>query len=1345
MGVRAKIKTSSPKLLNSWLLFVTGLVIVLAILFYSFVYVKNNEEARIAKGFRVLAQIGENIVKKENDIRNMAENAVKGAKEKSEHGPPSLDDLKVEIENAKRILKMTEKKPGQGNGILGFTTPKVKREKGAAVDYMIYADVDDFFGPLKRPDAFDQLIVLGREHAFDESEKEENGYSVLYHTFPGELDISKLEQLKSAGHGIESGSLKDIEISNKEYKLFLQPVKLKDGRKWYVGGLIDGNKFKEETTALKSGVIIPFLIVFFVFILAIPPLKLFLMSTFEHLDIKDAVLIASSIKFGVVLLVLLYLFVFQVNDDSSDIRNNLGSLANRIKTEFKKELNDAYAQLDKYESDLKEQKLESDDLVKTDILGLEGEKIYPYRYPLFKVVFWMDAAGMQVAQLSTRKHGGSLIDLSHRKYFQDAGNWKLPGKPEESNSKFMLESIISVTSGEKLAAISKRSELELKNGKKSKESGPVKAEVAALTTQLTSLIDTIMPVGYGFCVIDETGVVWFHSNTERNHQENFIQEVGKNGELLSTIYGRQENHIDLDYQSRNHKCFVTPIKDIPLFIITFHDMAYTNSVLTYTFFYTLSFIITLSLFNGLLFVFGAWGNYKGSLLKRKYVPFDWLRPLKKKNYEYQYLTLSNVAIIFFMMILSTFTTGLGTLMLCLLASLAVFAYSYYTINREEKKNPPLVIGPLWERLKSIKRLSRVPALQNYLYFLLSWLVLACVIPVFMFYVDAYNHEHEIARKHLQVKFAEDIEARNFRIEKFYKDKMVKKENQGKEPAPISDTKEKRKISGIYLDIIAHTGTVPGDGKFNTGAAMENTHFNKIAYLLRPSLNRINEEKRNLVFPAASDGSREWQKKNGKLHLQYKIKNSLYNGNGTNSDKGTEEKLTIETDMNDCQLATGFSLPVSVIFVFLVLVLAYFLMRFTVTMIFGLKLIDLFEPLGEFDNQIRKHVDAGSDVIIYCQTGKEMAFCNSLFYRDTEPVGNNVNKKQPIKIDKVIDLNTEDPHLEEIADNGSHQIVFIKNFDLHFNDIDGNLKKIYQVKALLKTQYIQVVIPTFIPLKKMVEYGHEKLTELSDEERKLQSNEKVTDSSIDEVNEQSKKYKQMITLLSEADERWVSLYMPLQTFDRANDKLKTSDIAVSPQINEIEEPHIRKLICKEFKAIEDFDKIAGSVYKRYETLSDKNDPKIEEKLILEIQELATPYYNRLLMSCTNKEKYILHDIAQNMLVNSNNLETQKILGMKGLIVRNGTCRLMNESFRNFILSSVDPEEAESFMTELNVKSKWKSYKAPLILIVLGLVVFLALQDNLVSNVNAILTTVIGGAALLTKLSGFMTNFSKGGGK
>ena len=105
MGVRKKLETSSPRLLNSWLLFVTALIIVLAILFYSLVYVKNNEEKQIAKRFRVLAQIGKNIVDREDSFRRIAER--KGEKKKDETLTQEM--LEKRLTNVKNVLKIAEK------------------------------------------------------------------------------------------------------------------------------------------------------------------------------------------------------------------------------------------------------------------------------------------------------------------------------------------------------------------------------------------------------------------------------------------------------------------------------------------------------------------------------------------------------------------------------------------------------------------------------------------------------------------------------------------------------------------------------------------------------------------------------------------------------------------------------------------------------------------------------------------------------------------------------------------------------------------------------------------------------------------------------------------------------------------------------------------------------------------------------------------------------------------------------------------------------------------------------------------------------------------------------------
>jgi hypothetical protein len=1356
MGVKTKLRTSSPRLLNSWLSVVTILIIVLAIFFYSLVYVRNNEKEQTAKGFRVLAQIGNNIVEREKGFKKIAENIDREQKDLQ------LADLERKLKDAKPVLKMTDKKPVQGSTrFLVFkeiTVGKNRATGAAGAVYYIYADPGEFFKPLERSDVFDQLIVLADKEPPDippVKDDEETGSLVVYHTFPGEVDISDLGKLKHFEQGLESGSLTEIEISNRKYKFFLQPIRLGDAGKWYVGGLVPVQKFNNEARNLKANVVILLFFIFFIFLFSIPPLKLFLMSTFERLDIKDAFSVAVSIMFGMISLVLLYIYVYQSNRGDSHIDENLGRLCRDIETKFVNELEAAYDQLDLYETTFQDRVLEPGTnirniLTNPQVKGMEDD-LRPSLYDQFKVVFWMDENGNQVAQLSTRNYGGSLVPLGHRAYFRDAGNWRLPGK--EGNP-FMLESITSVTSGENLAAVSMKSRLKLKNDNEGKST---ECRVAALTTQLTSLIDTVMPVGYRFCVIDESGEVWFHSDKERNHQENFIDETGSDAELVSAIHGRQERYIKLDYQGRTHRCVVIPVPNLPLFIVTFYDMRYDHSVRTYTFFYTIVFILLLEVFNVLLFLIVGWANYRSSFLERKYNPFDWLKPLKARPEIYRYLILSNFFLIVTAAAAGHFTRGAGSFLLSAFVCLLAFVNNYFMIARKEDKKPLPLIKKMLKRLRENRFTNRVNAFRAYLLFLLSWFVLIGVIPVLLFYIDAYEHENEIAVKLFQLKLAQRIEDRDLRIEKMFRERMDSPADNTPQKAFISTVKRERKDAGIYLPGKPGIAYVWRTVESNPERVEKPTFSHEIAYLLRPPLGPLSEEKKSLVFPAASDESLSWFNKDGSLFFRYRVKNSLddredtgKSGNG----KIGKEYIYVRGDLEKCRLLSGVSLLLFIVVLFLALVCAYYLIRFAVRMIFGLKLLDFLEPLGEFDKRIRKHIRAGSDLIIYCQTAKQMDFCTGLFRETSEKDektdekgrGGNEGEKNVIIIDRIIDLDlnldSAEPVPEGFTGAGSVQIVLIKNFEFYFDDIDKSLQKMKRVKALLISQNVRVIIPAFIPLEKMMECCREKIADLTGHAKQLIADKMIDENVLKTINAQVDKFKEMIALLTGADERWVALYVPIQTFDRAIDALSTADIVVCSRIEKIKDPRVRRLILREFKAIENFKDLEDTVYDYYLELKEKGDPAVEEKLILEIQSLAGVYYGQLLESCTRKEKYILYDIALNMLVNSNNLETQKVLYRKGMIVCNGTCRLMNESFRNFILTAVDPAEAEHFIRELNAPGKWTSYKTPLMFIILGLVVFLALQENLLSNVNAILTTVIGGLALLTKLSGFISDFSFG---
>lgn len=1323
------------------------MVIVLLVLFYSLVYVRHNEKEQIAKRFRVLTQIGENVVAREQGFRTIAENVEKGAKEKQPQDYISLKQaLDDETRETNKLLRVAEKNSLQENCILTF------REVTGS-PYIIFIRVEDFFDPLKRPDVFDGLIILEENAASTEADENNRQCTVLYHTFPGDIDFTGFGKKKTEG-GIEAGSLHEVDIANKKYKLFLQPLKLTNGKKWYVAGVIENETFEKESGTFKAGVLTPFFMFFAIFILSIPLLKLFLMSTFERLDISDVVLTSLSIALGIIALVLFSLFIFQANYDRNCSRKSLKTFAKQIEEKFTKELTDVCEQLEIYDSSpvLMEYNLEIGDNFNNVLTNPPGMEIPAppgdsdnnkqssmvsifNDYDLFKVLFWLDNTGQQVLQFTTRNYGGRLINVGSRKYFQEAGNWQLPGKP---STRFMLQSITSMTSGEKMAAISMKSNLTLTNS----QGLPVEPEVVAMTTLLTSLIDTIIPAGYGFCIIDSTGEVWFHSNTQRNLQENFIQEAGNNTKLVSAIKSSQTKYLEPDYQNMTHKCYIMPIPDIPLYIVTFYDIRYATAQQSVTILHTVIFILVLCLFTGLLFVIASCSNYKKSLVKRKFVPFEWLRPLRKHKEIYPHLVPANIVFMSFPVIFSIFTPakGIETFFFCISTVLFSFVYNYHFITGKEGNKYPLnnfrllvfflvillfvdvmawwtmnkfiwlpifqvvllLTGLILLKIYKNKHLKISPGKnwgRSYVYFLLTWLAAVCIIPVFLFYIHAYNYESEVALRHFQTKLAEQIEDRDLKIDRFYNEKI----GQPDHPA-VKKMKNKRKASGIYTNFIYETNWESTPADFASAKTIHDNHFNKIAYLFKPPMNRVAAQRRDFVFPSSADHSRTWKKHHNQLYLKYKKKNTLFN-----SDPQKNEIYIVST-LQSFKMPPGLSLLVFIIVICLVIVLAYFLVRYSTRMIFGLNLLETGKRKRTYmdaQDEIRESVQSGADLILYYPTGSEKEYSSELFCEKSPAKG----KFEAYFFDLQSDTQTP----EQAAKSKSKK-VFVENFELYPEDIDGNLKKIQKIVSLLRLPNIQVIIPAFLPLPEIIEYYEEKLEQLS--------------SGKDQPPEDTKSnYKKIIDLLNEITNNLVPLYLPL----------KTNKKEVYPAIDKIYDPGIKELIKNEFAAAAYFKGIEPCIYQYYKKLQDNREPITEEKIISKIRELAAPYYNKALNSCSRKEKYVLYDIAQDMLVNANNLEAIDSLLKKGLLVYDGAFKLMNESFRDFILTAVDREELELYVNTLS--PKWRSYKTPLFLIALGVAVFFAFQEDFLGKVDALVTTAIGGIAIITKFSGLFLNVTK----
>ncbi|MDZ7694942.1 MAG: hypothetical protein U5K69_28135 [Balneolaceae bacterium] len=200
-----------------------------------------------------------------------------------------------------------------------------------------------------------------------------------------------------------------------------------------------------------------------------------------------------------------------------------------------------------------------------------------------------------------------VINITSRQYFSKAKDPQLlctEGFRSSDDTCFYLDSIISYNTGKQLAAFSVSIQRE--------EKSPVNdMAVLAGTGQFHSIINTVLPFGYGFAILNRAGEVLFHSDSNRNLQENFFDELEISNELEANMFGRTSGNIRTKYHDQSTMLHVSPIRDWPISIVTYYDISLLSLkyLEVFTLFATIYFLVLLGL--GIVFVFGfvieKWG------------------------------------------------------------------------------------------------------------------------------------------------------------------------------------------------------------------------------------------------------------------------------------------------------------------------------------------------------------------------------------------------------------------------------------------------------------------------------------------------------------------------------------------------------------------------------------------------------------------------------------------------------------------------------------------------------------------------------------------------------------------
>ncbi|HLZ88531.1 MAG TPA: cache domain-containing protein, partial [Puia sp.] len=318
----------------------------------------------------------------------------------------------------------------------------------------------------------------------------------------------------------------------------------------------------------------PIVITLLLLLIVSPLIKLSIMGPAEKVRLRDFNGYCFALVAGSMVLTLIVIQVLLLTDDDMRQDQHLHLLSGKVDSSFRQEIGHAYRQL--VAMDTLPLRPDSHGVVRDWRKGyfdLTTELVDYMRqhrdsaYYNFDRIDWVTDSGRQVINGSLDRNLDTLfIDVSKRKYFtdfKDNSSYTLPGVDTALVS---IQPVVTWTEGASRIVIAKRSRVP-------------GIFIVTLSTDLYSLNRTILPSGFGFCLIDGDGRVQVHSDPIHSVNENFIDEVGDAAQFRSAMKARQELYLpSTKFYGREYGLIVKPVPNLPYFLVTYYDKGYDQPV-----------------------------------------------------------------------------------------------------------------------------------------------------------------------------------------------------------------------------------------------------------------------------------------------------------------------------------------------------------------------------------------------------------------------------------------------------------------------------------------------------------------------------------------------------------------------------------------------------------------------------------------------------------------------------------------------------------------------------------------------------------------------------------------------
>lgn len=702
-----QLKTLLPQRRNTFIVVAILAVLGTALGLYYFYYIPGNRQRLHQYGFRMLGAISRNIAERNNDLVKLYINNVSG----EYRNTPVRDssDIKAALDSLPDRVKpdLIRGYVQRGARFSGRQAITFTHVRNNVLEYEITSG-ENAYARLQLPihklvgniisyrhELFDNYIILKHERG--------EGNIVYQDDSLGLDDRISPDSILARRKGTTFSQIADVSIQGIQYKLFCFPFTL-DKEHLVLGGLIKASDYRKRLGSIPVYLVYPLVILLLLILISLPFLKIYLMGPYEQIRFSDLTGLGLAVFGGVTIITMIIVQLLLLARGYMEAAGELKMLSGDIERSMQGEITQIRHQLRHMDTALKAALSVGHGIDKErPVISVKGRStwrdipLFPDTgkpYYNFERANWVGNNGVQRWRLQI---GGSsrsmLIDVRGRDYFRFfSQQYKDTAAAEEDTAVTLMAPVNSWSGGDFVINFVERS----RNNE---------MLLLTISTKMYSLLNTVLPPGYGFCIIDSKGKVYVHSDADRNLKENFMDEADDPETLKGAINSRQDIVLsNIHCYGKEHTVYLHPLSQSlvmhpvarrSFFLVTFYDNNFMSPVnlriLTFSLVFTL---VTSLLVIGWLLV--SHGFSRRSLLYRDPLTarFTWIIPRAEDTPVYRNGCLFMAVYLVFLLVPGvfgrvfsdyvTFALGLASPLNILIILYAYRLYCSYPVNTSRR-------------------------------------------------------------------------------------------------------------------------------------------------------------------------------------------------------------------------------------------------------------------------------------------------------------------------------------------------------------------------------------------------------------------------------------------------------------------------------------------------------------------------------------------------------------------------------------------------------------------------------------------------------------------------------------